>query len=73
MEAVASLSVTVRLVSYVIKGSSFAINVSFLSLQKKFYQNAGHGDLVGGRSNSLDSRCHGDDRFKLQLIGHLPS
>lgn len=71
MEAVASLSVTVRLVSYVIKGL-FTINVSFLSLQKKFYQNAGHGDLVGGRSNSLDSRCHGDDRFKLQLIGHLP-
>ena len=72
MEAVASLSVTVRLVSYVIKGL-FMINVSFLSLRKKFYQNAGHGDLVGGRSNSLDSRCHGDDRFKLQLIGHLPS
>ena len=71
MEAVASLSVTVRLVSYVIKGL-FTINVSFLSLQKKFYQNAGHGDLVSGRSNSLDSRCHGDDRFKLQLIGHLP-
>ena len=72
MEAVASLNVTVRLVSYVIKGL-FTINVSFLSLQKKFYQNAGNGDLVGGRSNSLDSRCHGDDRFKLQLIGHLPS
>ena len=72
MEAVASLNVTVCLVSYVIKGL-FTINVSFLSLQKKFYQNAGHGDLVGGRSNSLDSRCHGDDRFKLQLIGHLPS